>query len=378
MRAVVGFLLTLVFVLAIVWVGLWWYAEGRMADGFAGWASQLATQGWKISYDSEHRGTSPLAASFTVTNLSLSPPADAQGRTAVITAPSFGLRVDALNPLVLHNDLPHKINIDVANSFDVAVTFGTVSNSQIIDPHLLFSHQPYPFKSGDGAATDISILASEGSLLVLHIDKASAHIDENRNAGAASPALSLTEEVDGLALSPLMTKVASIPFGGAINHFAFSVVLSGPVPQGLLGLNAQIAAQKGNLPAQEKIMLPVLHGWAAAGGNGKLSLGLAVGPSTLTSAATLKFDASAQPSGTVEIMADHLDQFTAAITSAYPQVSDRIAQVEAQLSPYLTTTSAGQTLNIHAVYGNGALMVNGQKLAPMPPIDWTALQNAQP
>jgi hypothetical protein len=49
MRAVIKFLLGLILVLAIAWVGLWWYAEGRLQNGFEAWADTQATAGWKIS-----------------------------------------------------------------------------------------------------------------------------------------------------------------------------------------------------------------------------------------------------------------------------------------------------------------------------------------
>ena len=102
MRVVLRFLLVLILVLVIAWLGVWWYAQGRMESGFTNWAAQLATQGWKIGYSSESRGSSPARATLTLTNLTLSPPPDPSGHTATITLPSATMRIEALDPLVLH------------------------------------------------------------------------------------------------------------------------------------------------------------------------------------------------------------------------------------------------------------------------------------
>jgi len=101
-----------------------------------------------------------------------------------------------------------------------------------------------------------------------------------------------------------------------------------------------------------------------------------VGPSTLSADAAVQFDANVQPSGTADLTADHLDAFSAAVTAAYPQVQDNVNQIEAQLSPYLSTTDdGGQVLTIHLIYGSGAVSINGQKVSDMPPIDWDMLEN---
>ncbi len=48
---------------------------------------------------------------------------------------------------------------------------------------------------------------------------------------------------------------------------------------------------------------------------------------------------------------------------------------QARLSPYLSSTDAGgQTLTMHVAYGNGAVMVNGQKIGSLPPVDRAQLE----
>jgi hypothetical protein len=381
MRAVIKFLLGLILVLAIAWVGLWWYAEGRLQNGFESWADTQATAGWKITYTALNRGTSPTQALLTITDLTLTPPADAAGETGTITLPGLALRIDALNPLVFHIDLPNKISVAVGNNVGLAINTSSIAITETLDPNALLNKAAYPFRGGDFAATNMDILASEGSLLVLHIDSISGHEDINPAAGNADTALASTAKFSGIALSPLFTKVAQIPFNGQVSSLSLGIILSGPVPDDLHGLVAQInaATASGGVAAQQKIVIPVVRKWASQGGSGSMSLGLTIGPSTAKADAAVKFDANLQPAGTADLSADHLDEFTAAITSAYPQVQDTISQAEAQLTPYLTTTAAGgQTLGLNATYGPPGITINGAKVADMPPVNWDALENPPP
>lgn len=380
MGAVVRSLLGLIVVFVIAWVGLWWYAEGRMQSGFTNWADQLATQGWKLSYGTLTRGTSPLTAQVSLTDLQLTPPPDAQGRTGTITLPTLDERIEALNPLLLHTDLPGRIGVDIGGDVDAAVTFSSIALTEQLDPNVLFKRGQYPYRSGDFKASGIDILASEGSLLVLHLDGISSHFAFNPQAGSGDQALTVTDELDGVAVSPLLTHLLSIPFGGRITRFATTLNMSGPVPAGLTGLAAQLKAlPMGDTAGQQKLLVPVIHDWAAAGGSGNMNLTSVVGPTTISSDAAVKFDQNLQPEGNADLTADHLDQLFAALTNAYPAFQNDVAQVEAELSAYITASGqGGQTLAMHVTYGNGAVNINGQKTAPLPPVNWTALENPPP
>jgi hypothetical protein len=379
MRVILKFLLGLILVLVIAWLGLWWYAQGRLQAGFQNWADTQATSGWKIADTGITRGNSPMQALITVSNLTLTPPpVSPSGETATITLPSFGMHIDALNPLVFHIDLPSDISVAAGPNVDFAIKTASIAITESLDPNALFNKTAYPFRGGDFSASNMDILASDGSLLVLHIDSITGHEDLNLGAGAAETALASTTSFTGLALSPLLTKVAQIPFNGQIQAFSTSVKLSGPVPADLSGLAVQFRTAT-DPAAQYKLLIPVVQKWASQGGTGAIGLGLTIGPSTAKLDANVKFDANVQPSGTANLSADHLDQFTGAITNAYPQVQDTVSQAEAQLTPYLTTTSAGgQTLGMAVTYGPPGITINGKKVADMPPVDWTALENPPP
>lgn len=368
-----------VVVLAVAWLGLWWWAENQMQAGFANWAARMQNQGnVTVSYGRMNRGYSPLAASVTVTNMLITVQPDPNQPPISVTFPTLGMEIDAGNLGVLHYNLPQQVNINTPRAI-VAVTFGSIALSQQIDMDALARQEIDPFKATDASAGNINILASGGSLLLLHIDSYDAHATFNRNAGATDTALSVTEDFKGVALSPLLTRLGSVPFGGGITEFGLNVSVTGPVPANWEALVSQFNA----IPVEDKagrakLVLQSVQGWAAQGGSANGDLKLMIGPSTLNASGNVTFGNKAQPSGTADVTASHLDAFLGAITTAYPRTQDKVSALQAQLSPYLSSTPAGgQTLGVHVVYGAGTVNVNGKKVSELPPVDWDALENPQ-
>jgi hypothetical protein len=377
MRTIVRVVLAVLIVFIAAWLGLWWYAEGRMETGMVNWADQMAANGngaVKVSYDSLARGTSPLAATVTVTNLQLQVQEKPTDTPFAITLPSFTMRIDAANPLVQHFDLPPQIGISGARGQGV-ITFGSVDIADHIDPMRLFKKNASPFGGVDAVASNISLLASSGSLMILHADHYALHGTVNEQAGVGQPVFSSSTALDGLAVSPLLTRIASIPFDGKIGHLAITATVFGPLPANWPDVASKLDA--GPLqPADRKLLVQAVHDWATHGGSASGSIGLAIGPSTLNADGALNFDASVQPAGTANVTADHLDAFSGALTAAYPQLQDEVNSIEAELSPYLSSTeTGGQTLAVHVTYGGGAVKVNGKHAGNLPPLDWTALEN---
>ncbi|MDE8348479.1 MAG: DUF2125 domain-containing protein [Acidocella sp.] len=376
MRGILKFLLSLLVLLVFAWVGLWWYAQGRIASGFAAWAETQATNGLKISYSSLQTGTSPLQALVTIHNLVITLPPEADGHSGTVTLPTLGLRINAANPTVFYTDFPNKIAVAIDNDIDAVINTGSIVVSETLDPNALFNKTKFPFRSGDLAASNIDILASQGSLLVMHIDSLTDHSDLNLNADAGSPVLVGTTTINGMALSPILTRIGSIPFGGKITHLGIGFSLSGPVPPDLNDALNKLRAMQTDPVAEQKLLMPLVHEWAVGGGNGSINLAITIGPSAAAADAALKFDANLQPTGTANLTALQVDAFTSAITNAYPSTQDSMAAAQALLSPYLTTSPTdGQSLALHAIFGNGTVSLNGQKVADMPPVDWNALEN---
>jgi hypothetical protein len=379
MRGVIAFVFTLIVVVVIAWLGLWWYAEGRMQAGFETWTKTAAAQGGNVTYSGIQRGTSPLEAVVTVTDLAITLPSTGVIAQPVISLPSLALRIEAASPTTLHLDLPSKVSFSAGPNLDFVMNSGSIAETINLNANALFNKSVVAYHGGDFAASNVDFLASSGSLLVLHLDSMNGHVDFDTDATSSQTALDENLTINGAALSPMMTKFASIPFNGQINTFGFKLNVSGPVPPQVLTLPAQLRADQTDPVAEEKLVMPLVHQWASQGGNGSIGMTLAIGPSTASTDASLKFDANLQPEGTANLTADHLDAFANAITNAYPQVAANIAQAEAQLTTYITTDpTTGQTLAMHATYGAGSISINGTKVAPLPPVDWNTLENPPP
>jgi hypothetical protein len=295
----------------------------------------------------------------------------------VITLPAFAMEIDAVAPLLLHFDLPNRINLD-ADHGDFVLTFGNIAQTERLDPSALLQREPAPFSAMDTQAQNIDLLASSGSLMVLHADAYQAHSTFDRHAGAGQSAFASNGAVAGVAVSPLLTRLASIPFDGRIAHLGWNLNINGPEPTDWAKLATSYRAADDD-DGRTRVIAQALHDWAAHGGTGAGAIDIAVGPSTLHAAGDVAFDAQVQPQGHASLIADHLDAFTAAVAAAYPQVQDTVNAMEARLSPYLSSTpNGGQTLTFKATYGNGTIMVSGQKVGNLPTVDWQQLETAPP
>ena len=152
-----------------------------MQAGFIDWANGLASGGdVQVSYDSIEHSGSPLAAMVTVNNLRLVVQPSPAAAPLAITLPAFALEIDAAAPLLLHFDLPNRINIS-ADRGDFVLTFGSIAQTERLDLSALLHREPGPFSAMDTQAQNIDLLASSGSLMVLHADAYHAHSTFNRH-----------------------------------------------------------------------------------------------------------------------------------------------------------------------------------------------------
>jgi hypothetical protein len=375
MRGIARSAVGIVVVLAVAWGGLWWYVEGRLHDMLAASASMQNTSDGSsvISYDGISRGTNPLTASATLHNLHWSLLAPGEDTPSVIEAAQVTAWIDAFNPLVMHIGLPNRVDVATPRAGG-SVTFETIAINAGLNPRALWDRNIYALTGQNLAIQNMNVLAGGGNFPLLHVDNIAGQETFNPGAGPSQTALAGQYSLDGVALSPLFVALGHVPFGGKITHLGFSVMLSGAADW--TGLMDQLRSQDLSERDRGELVLHATHDWAAQGGNGKANLTLTLGPSTLNAAGAVAFDAKAQPSGTADVTADHLDALTSALINAYPQLQQSIVTLEAQLSPYLTTTDVGgQVLNVHIAYGKPGVLVNGERKADMPPIDWAALEN---
>ena len=376
MRGFIKGLAGLAVLILLVWLGVWLYAEMRLKQLVAAEINRANASGTaQISYDKLTTSDSPLVASVALVNASWVSQPGGSAPAITVRAAKIGMHVDLLSPMLLHVDIPPSIAIVTPEATGV-LTFAVADIKENLSPSLWTGNTDNPITGGDARFAGINLLASNGSLQVARIDSLVLHEALNAKAGPSETAMSLKETMNHFQLSPIIARLINLPFNGQIAYLSLSTQLSGPFDW------QSIANQTTSLPssgAREHFMLQSLHQWALAGGSAQGKLTLILGPSTFRAGGSVIFDSTAQPSGSAELNANHLDQFTAAIISAYPGLQGWVSQFEARFSPYLTTTQAGgQVLAVNTVYGKDGVTTNGQKTGDMPPLDWNMLLNPPP
>ncbi|WP_297371939.1 DUF2125 domain-containing protein [Acidocella sp.] len=372
MRGIMKFLVSLVVLAGLAWAGLWVYAQNRLSGMLRAYTADITSPDGasQLTYDSLSTGTNPLQATATLHNVRLSLQPAGLAQPVVARLASVTARINAAQPLTLHIDLPPSLDI-TADGNNAVLTFGSTAISATLDPAQLFNPAANAVLGQSFTFTNVNLLGSSGSIQLAHIDSLSGHERFALQASATQTALTSHTELNGLVLPPWFTQLIQVPFDGKLAHIGLDITLSGPVDWRAF---AEKLRATPDVTAQQALMLTTLHGWALAGGAGSVHTNIVLGPTTLDASGNVKFDDEAQPSGQASLTANHLDAFTAQLEKTSPDLQDDIAQAEAMLSPYLTTTDQdGQLLTLHATYGKTGVFVNGQNVADMPPLDWNAL-----
>lgn len=375
MRSFFRFLLVLVLVLAIAWLGLWWYAEGRINTGFHQEEANLRAQGWTISHGPTARSTSPLVARYTVTNLRLTPPQSA-GPAVSITVPQASFSVHAGNPATLVIDLPTRWIASLASGPSFTLRFDRIGGRLGFDPGAALTGGTDPVRSWRMAASGIRIDSENTNFTLASVDSVSTDVVRDPAAGADGTALSVREHVRGFALSPIFVTLGNLPFDGKFHAFDLALDLSGPAigqPNGPVTPN--LAPFSGNAAAvltqSWDELAPILHPWAKAGGHGRYRLHLAVGPLDAKAQGTFGFDSALQPQAKADLTADGISAFLGDLGNDYPALLDPVSHLTAQLSPYLVKgPKGGQRLSVKLALKGGTVSANGQSVGTVPKLVW--------
>ncbi len=368
MRSVLKGLAGLILLLVVFWLGLWLYAEMRLKQLVSAQIARINQSGAaQVTYDKLTGSHNPLVAAVTLVNpvWSASPPGAGGTPGFRLAAARLGAHVDLRHPFLLHVDLPPRLDFD-AQGFMGALTFAMADVTEHLSPGVWVGNVSNPVTGGEARFAAINLLGldSTGSLQIAQIDTLAAREDVNVKAGPDKTALALDWQANGARLSTLFVKLFNAPYNGEIAHLEMKVALSGP-------LLPPPPAPPGE---GDKALIRQLHQWALAGGNGRLAVKLTLGPSQIQADGTVKFDAQAQPSGTGDLTADHLDQLSATLTQAWPFITPWVTNIQARLAPYLSTSpAAGQVLTAHGRYGRDGVFLNDQRMGDMSPLDWNGL-----
>lgn len=372
MRGFARFLVLLVVVVAIAYLGLWWYAEGRLEVGFRQGETALRQAGWTVRHGAVARGSSPAAATLAVADLEMTPPADGTAPRPTITLPNFGLAVRPASPFTLAVGLPLSWHVALSNGPAFTVAFAAISDLYRFDPNALLRHEPNPIRSTSFSATGMRIDSADTNFTLVSIATFTAEGTENPEAGTGATALSLRERMKGLALSPLFVTLGHLPFAGKLAALSLDLDLSGPP---IATPNQPMAFPATGFDTVTEAAWhtagPALHQWAKAGGHGRFALAVDLGPLKARAAGGFAFDAKAQPTMRSKLDADGVGAFLGDIATAYPSTLGIVSTITAATAPYMTKTAGGsQHLAVDFALANGILTANGKKAAHVPPIDW--------
>lgn len=385
MRRLVRFLLVLLVILAIGWLGGWWYAEGRLELAIEQGTAALKHAGWTVSHGAITRGSSPLTAHVSVTDLRLTPPST-NGPTPTITLPMVDLTVHAAAPFTLDVALPTAWQIALDHGPDLTLHFSTIVNRYVLDPHAVLAHEPNPVRAEAFRATDLRVDTANTNFTLISVASLSGWGTRDPQAGKDGTAFSMHEKLTGLALSPIFATLGNLPFGGKLSELRFDLALSGPpldMPNDLMAPSghvpsklsasgiAGLATDSATAQALWHKAGPPLHRWAQAGGHGTFGLGLKVGPLDARDTGSFGFDDKTQPVVKTHLIADGIGATLGTIANHYPSLVDGISKLTAATAPYMKKgPNARQRLAIDLALAGGVLTANGRKAADVPAVVW--------
>lgn len=383
MRGFLRFILVLLAVLVIAWIGAWWYLEGRLVVGFRQMEAQLRANGWQVTHGAVTRGNSPLVARFGVADLKLVPPANGAMAQPELTLPQAGAHIGIGDWSILHIDLPLKSTMALRDGPSFAAEFTSLAADYRIDPGAYFRAGRNPVHGGDLVATGFRLDSANTNFTLFSISSLISHASFDQSAGAGKTAFSVQEQIGGMALSPIFVTLAHMPFNGKVSSVSVDLRLSGPVPANLQAVSQRVGAAAEAAPRNPQALLraaaPAIQAWAKQGGHGGFSLGLGLGPAVAHAAGSFGFDHSLQPRGQADVEANSLGEFLADIASAYPSMIGQISAITAGLQPYMVKSANGaQQLKAKLVLAKGRLTANGGQIAQVPPVDWAKLAASPP
>ncbi len=374
MRAL-RFILPLLLVLALIWIGIWWYAQSQLIVGFQHEEAKLREAGWTITHGPITRGSSPLAASATVANLQLTIPG-APGTRPTIDLPSFNERIDATSPFTVAVNLPHHFTVHAANGTQIAI------DADLIEDHLDLSGRDFlpnakrVLIGGNLRINNLRASVANSNFPIVTIGAIRTHMRLNPDADATETAVRINETFSNIAVSPMFVTLIHLPFNGEIEKYTIAMTISGPDLKPIL--TGQISAPMAPnsdpntaLAQQLTAIGALLRPWASQGGHGTLAVGLIIGPLNAKVDTAFKFDPALQPEGTGTVTATGLHAFFTDIAAAQPRLANGLAAATAATAPYMVKAANGQQkLSIALALKNRSLSLNGKPTTTLPVVNW--------
>ncbi len=242
----------------------WWFAIGRLEQGFAAWEAERRAAGWADRHGPPARGGWPLAATLTVPAMSLSGGSPNIPGRLTWSADWLVLRVALPRPGLLAVSAEGGQRVGVAGNAEVRFTASRLRLELPLG-------EEWP-GFGDVLAQDVRADTPAGNASVQSLR---LHLDFRPDAKPDEPPLEFSLKAVSIVLPPGMVR----PLGPRIASLETDGALNGPLPPG--GRLADQAAA-----------------WRDGGGSLEIhQLALTWGPLDLTASATLALDDELQPMG---------------------------------------------------------------------------------
>jgi len=338
-----------------IWIGLgvalvvlgagdtaaWYWATGRLAEGFAAWEQARRAEGWTVQSGPALRAGWPLSASVVVPRLTLSfvPQAGEPRVTWRVERLIVGVRADA----------PDQLRLRPLGAQSVALGGGAV-----VPYRADFLLATVPLEAGTRVGTATALargLRSGDAAAGAAIGSARLRLRWDETAGAHRTAASLRVDVRAVRL-PAGVRW---PLGRRVAAFALHGTLDGPVPP------------PGDPAARARA-------WQHSGGQIVLHhMDLRWGPLSASLEAKLGLDTTLQPTGTGQAMVSGYAQAldTLAANGALP--NDAALAGKAILSVMATPPGADGApaeITLPLTLKDSVLSVRGVPLLRLPPLAW--------
>jgi hypothetical protein len=382
MRAL-RFIIPLLLVLVLIWIGVWWYAQSQLVGSFQREEAKLREAGWTITHGPITRGSSPLAASATVSNLQLTLPG-APGVRLIIDVPSLNERIDATAPFTVAVNLSHHLTIHSPTGTQIAIDADLIEYHFHLSDSDFLPNAKHVLLGGNARINNLRASVANSNFPIITIGAIRARTRLNPDADATETAVHLNESFSNIAVSPMFVTLIHLPFNGEIEKYTIAMTISGPDLKSILTRSnaGPVAANPDPSAAIDHQLTTIgalLRPWASHHGHGTLAVGLIIGPLHTKLNTAFRFDQALQPEGTGTVTATGLTRFMAAIAASQPRFANGLAAATAATAPYMVKGADGhQKLNIALALKNRSLSLNGKPITTFPVINWPAAASATP
>jgi hypothetical protein len=330
-RTLLPFLLVFV-ALGLGWFALWWWATGRLDQGFAAWQQAATRSGWRVEAGPPRRAGWPFAAELQVPDLVLAGVGTWRDERVV-------LRLSPLQPQMLQVQMLGTQRVALPGAAEVLFT---ADRFNLAIP-LATGGLPPP------VALDGARLRFAAPLEGLTVGLLEGSALRRQDGGPGKPALEFQCSAEAITLPARRARQPLL--GGRIASASVQGSLDGLVPD-----------------------QPDPAAWRAGGGALQLrQLALGWGPFGLTGSATVTLDGALQPQGSGRVQVVGYAETLASLVSSGTITPDAAQALRAVLGLLARTPEAGgaPVVDLPVAVHDRSVTVGQIPIGKLPTLDWS-------